>query len=111
MTAAGRLACRLRVHWRPTDYLGGGMERSLDRYDGGPWVCAGCGETLSEEDYGRRARGMFPTMGIVLTVLAVVLAIFGVVNLLEGDLLWGLILLLAAALVGPGGYSVFRGRY
>jgi hypothetical protein len=28
--------------------------------------------------------------------------------LLEGDLLWAIVLFVLAAVVGPGGYSVFR---
>ncbi len=45
-------------------------------------------------------------MTILLTVAAVVLAICGVVSLLQGDLLWGIILLVAAAAVGPGEWSI-----
>lgn len=46
---------------------------------------------------------------MVIWLLAVVLAVVGVVQLLQGQLLLGLALLVAAALVGPGGYSIFRG--
>jgi hypothetical protein len=47
-------------------------------------------------------------MYFILWVLAVILAIVGVVQLLQGQILFGIILLVAAALVGPGGYSIFR---
>lgn len=47
---------------------------------------------------------------MVIWLLAVVLAVVGVVQLLQGQLLLGLALLVAAALVGPGGYSIFRSR-
>lgn len=47
-------------------------------------------------------------MGLVLTILAVVLAVVGVVQLLQGQIILGIVLLVAAALVGPGGYSIFR---
>ena len=43
-------------------------------------------------------------------LLAVILVVFGVFQLLEGDLLWAIVLFVLAAVVGPGGYSVFRGR-
>ena len=49
-------------------------------------------------------------MGIVLWIIAVVLAIFGIIRLLAGDILVGIILLVLAAGVGPGGWSFFRGR-
>jgi len=46
----------------------------------------------------------------VLWVIAVILAIIGVVQLLQGQIILGIILLVAAAAVGPGGWSVFRSR-
>jgi len=46
----------------------------------------------------------------VLWVIAVVLAIIGIVQLLQGQIIFGIILLVAAAAVGPGGWSVFRSR-
>ena len=49
-------------------------------------------------------------MSVVLFVLAVILAIVGVVQILQGQLLWGIVLLIIAALVGPGGYSLFGRR-
>jgi hypothetical protein len=45
---------------------------------------------------------------MVVWLIAVVLAVVGVVQLLQGQLLLGLALLVGAALVGPGGYSIFR---
>lgn len=47
---------------------------------------------------------------MMLWILAVVIAIVGVVQLLQGQILLALVLFVAAALVGPGGYSIFRGR-
>ncbi len=47
-------------------------------------------------------------MYFLLWILAVVLAIAGVVQLLQGQILLGVVLLIIAALVGPGGYSIFR---
>ena len=45
----------------------------------------------------------------MLWVLAVILVIVGVVQLLQGQLLFALLLFVAAALVGPGGYQIGRG--
>lgn len=46
----------------------------------------------------------------VLWVIAVILAIIGIVQLFQGQIILGIILLVAAAAVGPGGWSVFRSR-
>jgi len=46
----------------------------------------------------------------VLWAIAVILAIIGIVQLLQGQIILGIILLVAAAAVGPGGWSVFRSR-
>ena len=45
----------------------------------------------------------------ILWILAVVLVVVGIVQLLQGQILLGIVLLIAAALVGPGGYSIFHG--
>lgn len=47
---------------------------------------------------------------MLLWILAVILAIVGIVQLLQGQIIFGIVLLIVAALVGPGGYSIFRGR-
>jgi hypothetical protein len=49
-------------------------------------------------------------MNFLLWIAAVVLAIWGVVSLLQGAILMGIVLLVVACLVGPGGYSIFHGR-
>ena len=49
-------------------------------------------------------------MNFLLWIAAVVLAIWGVISLLHGAIVMGLVLIVVACLVGPGGYSVFRGR-
>ena len=46
----------------------------------------------------------------VLWVIAVIIAVIGVIQLLQGQIILGIVLLIAAALVGPGGYSIFRSR-
>ena len=45
-----------------------------------------------------------------LWLLAVLIAVVGVVQLLQGQVLFGLLLLVVACAVGPGGYSIFRSR-
>ena len=49
-------------------------------------------------------------MNAVLWVIAAILAVVGVVQLLQGQFIFGIVLLIAACLVGPGGYSIFRSR-
>jgi Family of unknown function (DUF5699) len=46
----------------------------------------------------------------VLWIIAVIIAIVGVIVLISGSVVWGIILLVVAALVGPGGVSVFNRR-
>lgn len=48
--------------------------------------------------------------GTLLWLAAVVIAVIGVVQLLQGQILLAIVLFVAAALVGPGGYSVFARR-
>ena len=47
---------------------------------------------------------------MLVWLLAVVLAVVGVVQLFQGQVLLAIVLFVAACLVGPGGYSLFRGR-
>lgn len=49
-------------------------------------------------------------MSFVLWIIAVILAIVGVVQILQGQIIFGIVLLIAACLVGPGGYSIFQRR-
>jgi hypothetical protein len=46
-----------------------------------------------------------------LFLVAAVIAIVGIVQLFQGQILFGILLLIVACLVGPGGYSVFRSRH
>jgi drug/metabolite transporter (DMT)-like permease len=50
---------------------------------------------------------MSPT---VLFIIAAVIAVVGLIVLFSGSVIWGIILLIVAALVGPGGYSIFGRR-
>lgn len=47
---------------------------------------------------------------MTLWVIAAIIAIIGIIVLVSGSVLWGIILLVAAAVVGPGGYSIFQRR-
>lgn len=47
---------------------------------------------------------------MLLWLLAVIIGVVGVVQLLQGQLILGLVLVLVACAVGPGGYSIFRSR-
>ena len=47
---------------------------------------------------------------MMLWMLALIIAIVGVVQLLQGQFLFALVLFVVAALVGPGGFSIFRNR-
>ncbi len=49
-------------------------------------------------------------MTLLIWLLAAVLAIVGVVQLVQGQILLGAVLIVAAFLVGPGGYSIFSRR-
>jgi hypothetical protein len=47
---------------------------------------------------------------MALWLLAVIIAVVGVVQLLQGQILFAIVLFVIAALIGPGGYSIFNGR-
>jgi hypothetical protein len=48
--------------------------------------------------------------GFVLWLLALILVIVGIVQLLQGQIILGIVLIVAGCLVGPGGYSIFNRR-
>jgi hypothetical protein len=43
-------------------------------------------------------------------IAAVILVIVGIVQLFQGQILLGIVLIIVGCLVGPGGYSIFRRR-
>ena len=49
-------------------------------------------------------------MGLVLWLIAAVLVIVGIVQLIQGQILFGIVLIVIGCLVGPGGYSIFSRR-
>jgi len=44
----------------------------------------------------------------LLWLLAVIIGIWGVVSLFRGEVILGVVLIIVAFLVGPGGYSIFK---
>jgi hypothetical protein len=46
-------------------------------------------------------------MGLILFLIAAVLVIVGIMRIVRGDMLVGIVLIIAGLLVGPGGVSVF----
>lgn len=47
---------------------------------------------------------------LALSLLAAIISIVGIVQIVQGQVLLGLALIVVALLVGPGGYSVFTRR-
>ncbi len=43
----------------------------------------------------------------ILWIVAVIVGIFGVVRLFQRQVVWGIALIVAALLIGPGGVSLF----
>lgn len=46
----------------------------------------------------------------VLWIIAAILVIVGIVQLFQGQIIFGVVLIVLGCLVGPGGYSLFRSR-
>ena len=46
----------------------------------------------------------------VLWVIAAILVVVGIVQLVQGQIIFGIVLIVVGCLVGPGGYSLFRNR-
>ena len=46
----------------------------------------------------------------LLWIIAVILVIVGIVQLIQGQIIFGIVLIALGCLVGPGGYSLFRAR-
>jgi hypothetical protein len=46
----------------------------------------------------------------ILWIIAAILVIVGIVQLFQGQILFGVLLIVLGCLVGPGGYSIFRRR-
>ena len=46
----------------------------------------------------------------ILWVIAAILVVVGIVQLFQGQIIFGVVLIAIGCLVGPGGYSVFSRR-
>lgn len=46
----------------------------------------------------------------LLWVIAVILVVVGVIQILQGQVILGIVLIVVGALVGPGGVSIFSRR-
>ena len=49
-------------------------------------------------------------MGFLLWIAAVVLVVYGIVMIINGSLLWGIVLIVVGCAVGPGGWSLSSRR-
>jgi hypothetical protein len=49
-------------------------------------------------------------MGFLLWLIAVVLVVAGIVQLFQGQIIFGALLIVAGLAVGPGGWSIFNRR-
>lgn len=47
-------------------------------------------------------------MGFLLWLVAAVLVVVGIVQLFQGQIIFGIILIVVGCAVGPGGWSVFN---
>lgn len=43
----------------------------------------------------------------ILWIISVIVGIIGIVRLFQREILWGIVLIVAALLIGPGGVSLF----
>lgn len=44
----------------------------------------------------------------VLFIIAAILVIVGIVQLFQGQIIFGIVLIVLGCIVGPGGYSIFN---
>jgi hypothetical protein len=49
-------------------------------------------------------------MTFLLWLAAVILVVAGIITLFSGSVLWGIVLIVVGLAVGPGGWSIFKGR-
>ncbi len=46
----------------------------------------------------------------LLWVIAAIIVVVGIVQLIQGQIIFGIVLIIIGALVGPGGHSIFNRR-
>ena len=66
--------------------------------------------TLEQVRFEAGREGKYRAMSFLLWLVAAILVIVGIVQLLQGQIIFGVLLIIAGCLVGPGGYSIFRSR-
>lgn len=49
-------------------------------------------------------------MAVILWIIAAILVIAGIVQIFQGQIILGIVLIVVGCLVGPGGYSIFNRR-
>ena len=49
-------------------------------------------------------------MTFLLWLAAVILVVAGIITLISGSIIWGIVLIVVGLAVGPGGWSIFKGR-
>lgn len=49
-------------------------------------------------------------MAFILWLIAAILVIVGIVQLFQGQIILGIVLIVLGLMVGPGGYSIFNRR-
>jgi hypothetical protein len=76
------------------------------------WHSTAVGGTPKRAQDHQPVEGDTPIMSAtILWIIAAILVIVGIVQLIQGQIILGIVLLIAACLVGPGGYSIFRSRH
>ncbi len=48
--------------------------------------------------------------GSLLWIVAAILVVIGIVQLFQGQIILGILLIVGACVIGPGGYSMFHRR-
>jgi hypothetical protein len=49
-------------------------------------------------------------VAFLLWLIAVILVIWGIVNIISGAVLWGILLIVLGCAIGPGGWSIWGRR-
>lgn len=110
-------SCSATVSAAPCRGEGCGFESRQDRHLGGVANVGYCNRLLPGRNAGSipvtptmfksRTCGKNRAMGLLLLVLAAICLIFGVINLVQGALLWGVILVVVGLFLGGGARTRF----
>lgn len=69
------------------------------------WVADAARELSAADAAGEEGE---QSMTFILWLIAVAIGIYGVLRVIRGDILIGIVIIIVALLVGPGGVSVFN---